>query len=83
MMISTSDKGEASVPSSTVNANSDKIAVTQLLSLFLDRYEGIRELKQEMTQMAKLTNFKPLDVNVLNGMNAENTTVTRVSISYF
>ena len=41
-------------------SNSDKKAVTQLLSLFLDSFEGIRPLKQELMSYARLTNIKPV-----------------------
>ena len=53
----------------------DKKAVTQLLSLFLDRYEGIRTLKQELSSYARLTNIKPLEIDVINSMDSENKTM--------
>ena len=49
----------------------DKKAVTQLLSLFLDRYEGIRVLKPEQV-FARLTNIKPLEIEVICAMDPEN-----------
>jgi len=67
-------------PSDTVN---DKKAVTQLLSLFLDRYEGIRPLKLELSSYARLTNIKPLEIDVINSIDPENRTMLKLTISYF
>lgn len=61
----------------------DKKAVTQLLSLFLDRYEGIRTLKQELSSYARLTNIKPLEIDVINSMNPDIKTMKSLTISYF
>ena len=49
----------------------DKKAVTQLLALFLDRYEGISVLKPEQV-FARLTNIKPLEIKVISAMDPEN-----------
>ena len=49
----------------------DKKAVTQLLALFLDRYEGIRVLKPEQV-FARLTNIKPLEIEVISRMDIDN-----------
>lgn len=57
--------------------------MTQLLALFLDRYEGIRVLKQELTQFARLTNIKPHEIDVINAMDPENRVSYRMHISYF
>lgn len=56
--------------------------MTQLLALFLDRYEGIRVLKQEQV-FARLTNIKPLEIDVITHMDPENRISYRMHISYF
>ena len=66
-------------PSTTVK---DKKAVTQLLALFLDRYEGIRVLKPEVV-FARLTNIKPLEIDVISSMDPENRIQYRMHISFF
>ena len=51
----------------------DKRGIVQLLSTFLDRYEGIRPLKPEMASLAaRLPNIKPLLVQVTNAMDPDN-----------
>ena len=62
-MVATNDNSGSSL-------DSEKKTVTQLLSLFLDRYEGIRVLKQ--VQYARLNNFKPLEMDVVVSMDPEN-----------
>jgi len=61
----------------------DKKSVTELLALFLDRYEGIRVLKPELTQYARLTNIKPHEIDVISAMDPENRISYRMHISYF
>ena len=64
----------------------DKRGVIQLLSLFLDRYEGIRPLLPEQAALAaRLPNIKPVLVQVTNAMDPD---VNRsqpgsVSMTYF
>ena len=67
----------ASEEPSSVN---DKKAVMQLLALFLDRYEGIRVLKAEQSY-ARLTNLKPHEIDVIDGMDPQNS--IRIQISMF
>lgn len=52
------------------------------MSLFLDRYEGIRELLKEITY-ARMANIRPFEVEVINVMNPENPIKSHVYLSFF
>ena len=70
-------KGEAEDPA-------DKRGIVQLLSTFLDRYEGIRPLKPEMASLAaRLPNIKPVLVQVTNAMDPENKIQGSVQMTFF
>ena len=64
------------------NSVSEKKAVTQLLALFLDRYEGIRLLKPEQSY-ARLAGIKPLEIDVVTLMDPEQRYVYHLNISFF
>ena len=62
----------------------DKRGIVQLLSTFLDRYEGIRPLKPEMASLAaRLPNIKPLLVQVTNAMDPDNRIPGQVQMTFF
>mmetsp|Transcript_15515 Transcript_15515/g.21028 ORF Transcript_15515/g.21028 Transcript_15515/m.21028 type:complete len:132 (-) Transcript_15515:47-442(-) len=54
-----------------------------LLSLFLDSYEGVKELKPEQSSMARMTNIKAADFEIVNQFDPEHKTSQKVSVSYF
>ena len=56
----------------------------QLLSTFLDRYEGIRPLKPEMAALAaRLPNVRPVAVHVTNAMDPDNRIQGSVQMTLF
>jgi len=76
------ETGAAAAAGHTVS-DEDKKSVTQLLSLFLDRYEGIKVLKPELVSLARMSSIKPFEVDIINNMDPENRTIQRILISYF
>lgn len=50
--------------------------------MFLDRYEGIKPLRAELS-FSRLTNIKPFEMYVVSSMDPENRTQSKISISYF
>ena len=56
----------------------------QLLSTFLDRYEGIRPLLPEMASLAaRLPNIRPVMVQVTNAMDPDNRNTLPVPMTFF
>ena len=56
----------------------------QLLSTFLDRYEGIRPLKPELAALAaRLPNVRPVVVHVTNAMDPDHKVQGSVQMTFF
>lgn len=60
-----------------------KKSAVQLISLFLDRYEGIRPILPEAAVAQRLSNVKPQTITVINCMDMENKTTKQIQTSYF
>lgn len=67
----------------TASALACKKSAVQLISLFLDRYEGIRPILPEAAVAQRLSNVKPTIITVINCMDLDNKTTKQIPISYF
>jgi hypothetical protein len=55
-----------------------KKAAVQLISLFLDRYEGIRPILPENAIAQRLNNVKPQTITIINCLDMDNKTQKQI-----
>lgn len=64
-------------------ANVDKDGVVSLLSVFLDRYEGIKELIIENDLARRMPGFKPIMIKVQSWLDENNPQIKPVGFTYY